>query len=171
MTSILGLDCSKSVGRSYFASPDAKPLCATWKARDSWSSAEYGGYFSEFEEWLLGEISVFKPDVLAFESPILVAGVPGRGTDEQQVRRLVGVVSVAEKVAYNLKLRCYEIHNQTAKAFSGVPGRRPPGMSVADYKNLMVVAMTRLGYSVADSHQADSCAISRVVYSDLGEDT
>jgi len=31
------------------------------------------------------------------------------------------------------------------------------------------VAMTALGYEVADQHQADACAVARVVFSDLGE--
>lgn len=136
-------------------------------APDSWLSDEYGSYFAKFEEWLEGMLATYQPDVLAFESPILLARREGRGTDEQNVRRLVGVVSVAEKLAYQRKVRCLEIHNLTAKSFMGVPTRKPADMTPGQYKSLMVVVMTNLGYECADSHQADSCAVALVAYSDL----
>lgn len=146
------------------------PRCGTWVGKDSWLSDAYGSYFAEFEEWLLGMLVVTKPDILAFESPILLQRQKGRGTDEQQVRRLVGVVSVAEKVAYQRNIRCEEAHNQTSKAFMGVSGRRPEGMTKGEYKDQMLLAMVNRGYACADSHQADSCAIALVVYSMLGEE-
>lgn len=170
MTSVLALDASRWIGYAFFKSSDAKPVCRTWQAKDTWLSDEYGGYFAETEAWLLDMIATFSPDVLAFESPILVNRREGRGTDEQQVRRLVGVVSVIEKVAYQRKIKCLEIHNQTAKSFMGVAGRKAEGESPAMYKSRMIVAVAALGYECADSHQSDAVAIARVVFSDLGED-
>ncbi len=171
MTSLLSLDASKFVGRAYFKGAVAKPLCRTWVADGLWDSDSYAPYFVAFEKWLLEEISVFKPDMLAFESPIVVArGGWGenRGSDENNIRRLIGIVSIAELVAARLGLPCYEVSNSTAKSFAGVPTRRAEGMTTAQYKDLMVIAMTKLGYECADSHQADSAAVARVVYSDLG---
>ena len=145
------------------------PKCGTWTARDTWLSDEYGSYFTEFEEWLEDKISVMQPDILAFESPLLLQRQKGRGTDEQQIRRLVGVVSIAEKVAYQRHKRCEEVNVQTAKSFFDLPGRRPEGMSKSDYKDLMLVAMTNRGFACGDSHQADAAAIGLVVYDSLGE--
>lgn len=169
MVSILGLDCSKSCGFAFFKSAEAKPLCGTWVARDSWLSDQYGGYFDEFEKWLDDRITVFKPEVLAFESPLLLQRHKGRGTDEQQIRRLVGVVSIAEKLAHQRSIPCHEVNVQTAKAMFDIPGRRPEGMSKGEYKDLMLLAMTNLGVACADSHQADAAALSLVVYDSLGE--
>lgn len=170
MSSVLSLDCSKFIGWAFFRSADDKaPKCRTWQAKDTWLSEEYGNYFSETESWLIDMVRTFKPDMLVFESPLLLPRKDGRGTDEQQVRRLIGVVAIVEKVAYQLKVRCMEVNVQTAKAFMGVGGRKPEGMSAADYKNRMVVAVTALGYEAADSHQSDAIACALCVYSDLGE--
>ncbi len=97
MTSVLGIDASKAVGSAYFASSTAMPKCATWHGSDSWLSDSYGRFFVEFEDWLIDAIRVLKPDVVVFESPLLIQR-PDRGTDEQQVRRLVGIAAIIEKV-------------------------------------------------------------------------
>lgn len=170
MTSVLSLDCSKFVGWAFFRSADDKsPKCRTWQAKDTWLSEDYGNYFAETEAWLLDMLTTFGPDVLAFESPILMPKREGRGSDEQQVRRLVGVVAVIEKVAHQKAIRCFEVHNQVAKSFMGVAGRRPENMTKQEYKDRMLNAVTALGYYCGDNHQADAVAIARVVYSDLGE--
>jgi len=145
------------------------PKCGTWTARDTWLSDEYGSYFAEFEEWLEDKMAVMQPDILAFESPLLLQRHKGRGTDEQQVRRLVGVVSIAEKVAYQRKRRCEEVNVQVAKSFFDIPGRRPEGMSKNEYKDLMLNVMTQRGFACADNHQGDACSIALVVYDMLGE--
>ncbi len=164
MVSILSLDASRSCGWSYFSGPTAMPKCGTWMARDTWLSDEYGFYFTEFEEWLEGILDLMKPDIVAFESPLLLQRQKGRGTDEQQIRRLVGVVSIAEKVAYQRKKRCEEVNVQTAKSFFEIPGRRPEGMSKGEYKDLMLLEMTNRNFPCADSHQADACSIALVIY-------
>src|SRR5258708_20647079 len=99
MTSLLAIDASKFVGWAHFASPTAMPKCRTWVAQELWNSDEYAAYFLEFEEWLNGMLSLLQPDVFAFESPIVVAtGGWGddRGSDGNNIRRLIGIVSVAE---------------------------------------------------------------------------
>ncbi len=160
MTSLLALDCSRSTGWCFFAGAAAKPICRTWKAADTWASDVYGSYFAEFEAWLSDALATFTPDVVAFESPILMQRVAGRGTDERQVRRMVGVAAIIEKVAFQRKLRCFEVNNKVAKAHAGLGPYKD--------KNGMIVAMTRLGYDIGDEHQADAAAVARVVYSDLG---
>lgn len=164
MTSVLALDASKYVGHAYFKSAQALPVCRTWVAHGLWDSDNYAPYFLAFEKWLIDMLTVLQPDVLAFESPIVIGRRDGRGSDENNIRRLIGIVSVAELVAARRNLRCYEIHNQTAKSFVGVINRKPPDMTVAQYKSQMVTAMTNRNFAVADSHQADACALALVVF-------
>lgn len=172
MTSVLSLDCSSLVGWAFFRSVDDKaPYCRTKPFPDCWLDDAYGKYFSEVEEWLIGMLATYQPDLIVFESPVLVSRKENRGTDEQNVRRLVGVVSVIEKVAHQRKIRCFETHNQTAKAFMNVAGRKREDETKMQYKSRMVTAVTAMGFDVADDHQADAVACALVVYSDLGEDT
>ncbi len=161
MTSLLAIDASKYVGWAFFRSADDKPKCRTWVARGLWDSDAYADYFAEFEKWLIEMLDVLQPDVFAFESPIVVPRRDGRGSDENNVRRLIGIVSVAELVCARRGLRCFEVHNQTSKAFVGMPRGKD--------KDGMVVAMTARGFDVGDSHQADAAAVALVVYDELGE--
>lgn len=161
MPSILALDASLYVGWAYFSSPDAKPKCRTWVAPAGlWKSENYAPYFLAFEDWLLEMLNVMQPDILAFESPVVGNFGPGRGSDENNLRRLIGIVSIAELVAARRNIKCYEAHNQTCKAFMGVSSRKDKGG--------MIVAITERGYAVADQHQADACSVALVVLHDLG---
>lgn len=161
MTSLLSIDASKYVGWSFFTSADAKPKCRTWVAQGLWDSEDYAPYFLAFETWLIEMLVVLNPDVFAFESPIVVSRRDGRGSDENNVRRLIGIVSVAELVCARRNLPCYEVHNQTAKAFVGASSHKD--------KVDMIVRMTALGFDVADQHQADAAAVALVVFDQLGE--
>lgn len=170
MTSVLGLDCSQSVGWSLFQSANDKaPRCRTKPFPDSWLDDQYGKYFAEVEEWFVDMLTVHQPEAVVFESPLLLSRQENRGSDEQNVRRLVGVVSIIEKVCYQRKVRCEEVNVQVAKSFMGVPGRRPTDMPKAQYKSLMTVAVTEFGYEVADDHQADAVAMALVFFDQLGE--
>lgn len=139
------------------------PKCRTWVANGLWNSDDYAPYFVAFEDWLTDMLTVLQPDVFAFESPIVVATGgwgEGRGSDENNIRRLIGIVSVAELVCARRKVPCYEVHNSTAKSHAGLKRGKD--------KEGMIVTMTALGYEIGDQHQADACAVGRVVYSDLG---
>lgn len=162
MTSLLTVDASKYVGHSFFASADALPKCGTWIAHGLWNSDIYAPYFLAFENWLLDMLMVLQPDVFGFESPVIVGRRDGRGSDENNIRRLIGIVSVAELVCARRNIPCYEVHNSTSKSFMG--------LSRGKDKDGMVVAITRLGYSVGDHNQADACAVGKVIYSMLGEE-
>ena len=163
MPSLLALDASLYVGYAYFSSPNAQPKCRTWVAPAGlWKSEDYGPYFLAFGDWLLEMLDVLQPEHLAFESPVVANFGPGRGTDENNLRRLIGIVSIAELIAASNGLPCHEVHNQTAKAFMGVSRRKD--------KNDMIVAVTAKGFKVADQHQADACAVGLVAYDSLGFD-
>lgn len=173
MPSLLALDCSMYVGWSFFRSADDMPKCRTWVATGGlWKSDAYAPYFLEFEKWLTDMLDVLQPDILAFESPLVVPrGGFGedRGSDQNNIRRLIGVVSIAELITARRKLPCYEVDNMTAKQFMGVSHRRQEGETQAQYKDRMIVAVTKMGYSAADSHQSDAIAVGLVVYDMLAD--
>jgi predicted nuclease with RNAse H fold len=164
---LLGLDCSLYIGWALFKGPAALPYCRTWKAPQIiWRSDDYAPHFLAVEDWLTDMLVTHQPDVVAFESPVLMGRRDGRGSDENNIRRLIGIVSVIELVVarrnrdFNLGVRCVEIHNSTAKAFMGLArGKNKDGM---------IAAATARGFSVADQHQADAAAVGLVAYDHLG---
>lgn len=106
--------------------------------------------------------------MVSFESPIVVprgmSWGKGRGADENNMRRLIGVVSVAELVVVkHAGIRCIEVHNSTAKS-KIFKGKRAPGKTYAERKEAMIAAVTNLGYDVADHHQADAVAVGLCTY-------
>lgn len=168
MPSLLSLDISTMTGWAYFASPSSAPRCGTWPAPEGlWESDDYGAFYLAFEDWLLSMLNVMQPEIVAFESPVIASFGQGRGTDESNIRRLVCAVGIVELQAKRKRLICREAHNQTCKAFMGVPGRRPKNMPYQKYKDLMTTAITNRGFDVANDHQADACAVALVVMVDL----
>lgn len=161
MPSLLTLDCSTSVGWSYWTSADAKPRCGTWKAPKAWSMEDYGKRFGAFHHWLCDMVTTFEPEVLAFEGPVLPRGGGSFQTTEHTLRTLIGLVSVAELVANLRGLRCFEVNVSSAKLALTGDGRAQ--------KNDMIIAATQLGYEVANDHEADAIAVALVVWHQLGE--
>lgn len=157
---VLALDCSTFVGWSFWASAHAVPKCGTWKMPKAWSNEAYGKRFVALHHWLADMITRFEPDVLCWESPILPrAGMRDLKVTEDTLRTLVGLVSICELVGELRELRTFEVHVATCK-------KRLAGDARAD-KAEMMAAATRLGFAIADSHQADSCGVALVVYDSL----
>lgn len=157
---VLALDASTYVGWAFFFSEGDRPICGTWRA-PAVTVEDYGARFSRFHDWLCGMLTVHAPDVLAFESPVLPRGGMSFATTEHTLRTLIGLVSVAELVANLRGIRCCEVNVSTAKKRLTDNGRAE--------KPDMIVAATRLGYPVGDSHQADACAVALVAYDSLSE--
>lgn len=157
--SILALDCSSSCGWAYFARPDATPRCGTWRAPKAWAIEDYGQRFAKFHDWLVGMMTTFSPDVLAFESPILPRASMDMQTTEHTLRTLIGLVSIAELVANLRGVRCLEVNVATAKKALTGSGRAE--------KSDMLVAATRRGWPVADDHQADAAAVALVAMASI----
>lgn len=163
MPSIFSLDCSSHVGHAFFASPDARPVCGTWKAPKAWAIEDYGVRFKAFHDWLCDVLTTLNPDILAFEGPVLPRGSMGLQTTEHTLRTLIGLVSVAELVAKLRGIRCFEVNVSTAKLALTGNGRAE--------KRDMLVAATRRGWPCADDHQSDACAVALVVMEMLEDAT
>ena len=168
MLSLLTFDIARWTGRAFFESPAASPQCDTWRGKAPWESEAYGDYYVELEDYMVGEINRFRPLVVGFESPIIAVWGGSMATTEHTLRRLIGGTAILERLCKRRHLPCHEVHNQTAKSFIGVPGRRPKEMKADDYKELMVDAIRALGHTVKTSHEADAVAIGLVILTDLG---
>lgn len=159
MPSVLALDCSTFVGWAYFSADGAAPKCGTWKAPKAWAVEDYGLRFAKFHNWLADMLTTFRPDALAFESPVLPRGSQGLVTTEHTLRTLIGLVSVAELVTHLRGVRCFEVNVATAKKMLTGNGRAE--------KADMVIAATSRGFDVGDDHQADACAVGLVALANM----
>lgn len=152
---VLALDISTSVGWALFAGEKRVPRLGTWRA----PPAQVGDYAKRcvaFETWLNDFTCLDKPDVLAFESPIFVKWSSDLATNEHTIRTLIGLATVAEMVAWRLKVRALEVHSQTAK-------KRLTGNGRAKGDD-MIVAAVKLGFVVANDHEADAIAVGLCAY-------
>jgi Holliday junction resolvasome RuvABC endonuclease subunit len=161
MASVLGIDCSTHVGFAFFASPTATPKLGTFKLPKSWAQEDYGPRFKSFHDWLCDVVTTFQPDVLAFEGPFLPRGSSSFSSTEHTLRTLIGLASIAELVAQLRDLRCFEVNVSTAKKRLTDDGRAQ--------KSDMIIAATKLGYEVANDHEADAIAVVLCVYDMLEE--
>jgi Holliday junction resolvasome RuvABC endonuclease subunit len=158
----LGLDLSGHVGWAFFAKPTGKPRLGTFRLPVTRWADNYGPKFHELDQWLDGMVVSMRPDVLAFEAPL--TPVDGKSwavkTDRNTVRYLTGLATVAELVAARHHVRCLEVAVNTAKAWLS-------GTQWAS-KQQMLAAAVRLGFRVADHHQADACGVVLAAFNHLG---
>lgn len=112
-----------------------------------------GRRFAAFANWLSDLVTVEKPDVLAFEAPLIVGGNSGttRPTSAQTIRLLFGLVSIAELIAYQRDIECWECHIQTVRKFFCGDGRAK--------KDQVIATAVARGWMPADDNQADAAAI------------
>lgn len=158
----LALDLSRHVGWAFFAQPKAKPKCGTLKLPVTRWADNFGPKFNELDQWLDGMVITMRPDLLAFEAPL--TPVDGKSwavnTNAQTVRYLTGLATIAELVATRHHARCIEVAVSTTKA-------RLAGTRYAD-KQAMIAAAVRLGFPVADDHQADACGVALAAFDHVG---
>lgn len=147
MPGLLALDTSVHVGWAYFPSRHRSPRCGTWHAPTA-RPGLYGVRFNAYRQWLDKMLHDHPLDVLAFETPI--SQFAGR-RDQHVTRLLLGFTAIAEELAYTRGLRCLEFWPSEIKL-------RLAGHGHAS-GDKMIAAATRLGFAVADDHQADACAI------------
>jgi Holliday junction resolvasome RuvABC endonuclease subunit len=156
---LLALDISTQVGWALFKRPAAPPRLGTLRAPLA-AVDNYGPRLDAFETWLHDFIPLARPEVLAFESPVFVKWSSDLATTEHTIRMLVSLAGIAELVAWRARLRCLEVHSRTAK-------RRLTSDNRAK-KRAMQSAAVRLGFTVADDHQADAIAVALAAYDHLG---
>ena len=107
-----------------------------------------------FESWLIKMLLDHRPDVVAFEAPIL----PRNKTFEKQraIRMSYGWAMLTEKVAFGYGKRCVEAHPSTVKVALASNGKAT--------KKQMIAAAVRRDFIVATEHEADACGVALVAF-------
>lgn len=160
MARVLALDCASNVGWALFDGPHAAPRFGTWRAPGARLHDNLGRAFVALEEFVVGNVNLFHPDVIAFEAPLTLFYGGRERNGPEVVRLLIGMATVVELVATRAKLRCIEVPVPTAK-------KRLCGTAWAK-KADMVNAVVKLGHLVEDDHQADAIAVALCAYDHLG---
>lgn len=147
---VLALDLSGHVGWAFYASRDARPIFDTWHAPERRHRDVYGPLFAAFEDWLCDQIHKFKPLLIGFEAPIL----PRVRVFQKQraIRISYGLAEITERIAYQRRIRCVEVHPSTVKV-------RLAGRGNAK-KHHMVLAANKLGLEVTSDHEADAIGVA-----------
>lgn len=151
MTRVLALDIATTVGFAVDGPEEWKPL--TGAVRFAASGDDYGRAYAGLDQWLFEFIGLHRPDVLAFEAPLIVGGRTGttRRTNAHTVRLLFGLAAVAEMVGSRAGLPVYECHIQTVRRHFVGNGRAQ--------KPEVMARCRALGWEVATNDAADAAAI------------
>lgn len=152
---LLAFDASSTTGWASFASARSQPVLGDF---DLNSSTNYGAVALDMQRHVLALLDKHQPEVVAFEAPIFLP------RDRWHTRRLLTcLVVVIELVACMRGLRCIEVDPSTVKA--ALCGPRPKGKPAS--KDDMLVAAVRMGWPVANHHQADACGVAVGAYAYL----
>lgn len=110
--------------------------------------------FLAFESWLIKMLLDHRPDVVAFEAPLL----PRNKTFEKQraIRMSYGWACLTEKIAFGYGKRCVEAHPSTVKVALSGRGKAT--------KKDMIAAAVRRDFIVATEHEADACGVALVAF-------
>jgi Holliday junction resolvasome RuvABC endonuclease subunit len=153
---LLALDLSTHVGWAFFADRSTLTAHDTWHAPGRHKSArdDFGPMALAFESWLIKMLLDHRPDVVAFEAPIL----PRNKTFEKQraIRMSYGWAMLTEKVAFGYGKRCVEAHPSTVKVALARNGKAT--------KKDMIAAAVRRDFIVATEHEADACGVALVAF-------
>jgi len=148
---VLALDLTTNTGWAVDR-PDGgeKPLIGTHRLPSG--GKEYGYALLALADWVLSMIEVHKPDVVAFEAPLMFGrGGPTRPTNVDTVRRMLGSASIAEYVATDLDLTVFETDVQTWRRHFVANGRAN--------KSDVIHRCRLLSWGVLDDNQGDACGI------------
>jgi Holliday junction resolvasome RuvABC endonuclease subunit len=148
---VLSLDIATSTGFAIGAHDDARPVTGT--VRCAAIGDNYGRAGNELFAWLDDIIRVHRPDVVAYEAPLIIGGRTGttRPTNAGTVRLLFGLVMAVEMATDRHGLRTYECHIQTVRRHFTGNGRCQ--------KSEVMARCRTLGWDVGSNDAADAAAI------------
>jgi Holliday junction resolvasome RuvABC endonuclease subunit len=153
---LLALDLSTHVGWAFFADRSALTAHDTWHAPERHKSArdDFGPMFLAFESWLIKMLLDHRPDVVAFEAPIL----PRTRVFQKQraIRMSYGWACLTEKICFGYGKRCIEAHPSTVKVALASNGKAS--------KKQMIAAAVRRDFIVTTEHEADACGVALVAF-------
>ncbi len=140
---LLGLDLATKVG---YAIGDIM-VGPTWgHTKLPTTGADVGKFLHHYRAWLMGLISVERPDWVAFEAPVL----PDK-TSLMTVRKLQGLCSITELACRDVGIDCSEANNQKVKVFmTGSGGKKG---------DKMIRACHARNWRTDDDDEADACGV------------
>lgn len=151
---LLALDLSTHVGWVFYPDRTSPPHFSTWHAPRPLERDNYGLIFVAYETWLLSQLALLRPELLAFEAPILPRNKTFQKT--RAIRLSYGFAEITERAALIRNLRCIECHPSTVKV-------RLAGHGHAR-KHHMMAAATRLGLDIATEHEADAVGVALAAF-------
>ncbi len=148
---ILALDTASATGWCYgdTAEPNASLEYGTQKFKVH--DKELGPFAVDFDFWLDELIDRARPELIAFEAPILRIGGPRPMTSVAGARLMMGLTWHVEFRAAKWDIKCRECDLQRVKQFWTGDGRAK--------KDQMVRMAEIYGYKPQDDNQADALAI------------
>lgn len=152
---VLAFDASSVTGWAAFADARSRPLLGDFELS---ASLDYGARNLAMLRTVRTLIDEHEPEVIAFEAPIFLP------RDKWHTRRLLtGLVNMVVLAAAERDLRCIEVAPGTVKA--ALVGPRKKGEPAS--KDDMVMAAVRMGWKVANHHQADACGVAVATFAHL----
>lgn len=143
---VLALDIATTTGWACDGPTPGVPVSGTFKTPFA-GGEEFGSGFVAFEAWLSDMMSVMRPEVLAFEAPVPRASAHGF----QTTRILLGLATIAELVAAQNGVPCFETHIQSVRLHFTGSGR-------CDKRDVMHRCRV-LGWAVVQLDASDACAV------------
>lgn len=110
--------------------------------------------FSSFIAWLVDQLKVHAPRVVAYEAPLAPSIVKGK-TNVNTVRRLMGLAAITEGVSYRMGI--FTVLEATVQDVRGhfIGRRNLPG---DEGKRAVIARCRQLGYEPKDDNAADALA-------------
>lgn len=161
---ILALDLSKrAAGWARYRSGDAKPTFGTWKLGSEVTSM--GRTFLNLHRMMNDQCAFGKPDVVAYEMPLLLGPAAGNTTADTQMV-LIGLAMHAESFCEAKVISCQSTNMSTwRKHFIG---SMPRGTKRTVLKDYVIQRCQQLGVNPADDNQADAIGILDYVLNGRG---
>ena len=153
----MGLDIASATGAAFDGEDSGIPRLLTFRAPsptgDNQNGWDYGRTFGAFHVWLAELVATVKPQAIALEAPLVLAGVSGVKvlTSQTTVRILFGLAAIAEMTASEAGVDVYEVNVATAKKHFAGHGR-------AD-KQMMLARCRQLRWNAKTDHEADAAAV------------
>ena len=152
---VLALDLSKrAAGWARYRSGDAKPAFGTWKLGSEVTSN--GRAFLNLHRNLADQCAFGKPDLIAYEMPLMLGPAAGNTTAETQ-EILIGIAMHAESFCEAKVIGCQSVNMSTWRRH--FIGSMPRGLKRATLKDYVIKRCQELGLNPADDNQADALGI------------
>lgn len=150
MIRTLALDQSKSRTGWRVDTLDGKTHGGGWTGTSAHLPGTAGARYSE---WLCQIISTYKPELIAYEAPVM--GGSGRGvTMSMEVSFvLIGLAFLTETIAASYKVRCVRAHVATVRKHLLGSGRP------TNPKEAVMARCKLLGFDIANHDEADATAL------------